>query len=150
MCFVERTARLLAARAWLTACCVGTGQAAEEKAINFGSMSTGASQNRTSIWQPFLDDMSRKTGLKVNATFASDYAGLIQGMRCNKVDVAWLGNKAAMEAVDRSNGEIVAQTSAASGDAGYWSLLIVREDGPINRDEDRPTNGKSLPFGNGD
>jgi phosphonate transport system substrate-binding protein len=71
-------------------------------------------------------------------------------MRFNKVDVAWLGNKAAMEAVDRSNGEIFAQTSAANGDAGYWSLLIVRKDSPINSVEDMLKNAKSLTFGNGD
>ncbi|WP_024681650.1 phosphonate ABC transporter substrate-binding protein [Pseudomonas syringae] len=141
--------RVLASAALLTACALGTAHA-EEKVINFGIMSTESSQNLKSIWQPFLDDMSKKTGLKVNASFASDYAGLIQGMRFNKVDVAWLGNKAALEAVDRSNGEIFAQTAAADGSAGYWSLLIVRKDSPINSVEDMLKNAKSLTFGNGD
>ena len=63
----KRIGRLLASAALLTACALGTVQAAEEKAINFGIMSTESSQNLKSIWQPFLDDMSRKTGLKVNA-----------------------------------------------------------------------------------
>ncbi|MEQ4223156.1 MULTISPECIES: phosphonate ABC transporter substrate-binding protein [Pseudomonas syringae group] len=145
----NRIGRVLASAALLASCAMGTAQA-EEKVINFGIMSTESSQNLKTIWQPFLDDMSKKTGLKVNATFASDYAGLIQGMRFNKVDVAWLGNKAAMEAVDRSNGEIFAQTSAANGAAGYWSLLIVRKDSPINSVEDMLKNAKSLTFGNGD
>ena len=77
-------------------------------------------------------------------------SGLIQGMRFNKVDVAWLGNKAAMEAVDRSNGEIFAQTAAANGAAGYWSVLIVRKDSPINNVDDMLKNAKNLTFGNGD
>ncbi|WP_122408474.1 phosphonate ABC transporter substrate-binding protein [Pseudomonas viridiflava] len=145
----NRIGRVLASAALLASCAMGTAQA-EEKVINFGIMSTELSQNLKTIWQPFLDDMSKKTGLKVNATFASDYAGLIQGMRFNKVDVAWLGNKAAMEAVDRSNGEIFAQTSAANGAAGYWSLLIVRKDSPINSVEDMLKNAKTLTFGNGD
>ncbi|WP_122613059.1 phosphonate ABC transporter substrate-binding protein [Pseudomonas viridiflava] len=145
----NRIGRVLASAALLAFCAMGTAQA-EEKVINFGIMSTELSQNLKTIWQPFLDDMSKKTGLKVNATFASDYAGLIQGMRFNKVDVAWLGNKAAMEAVDRSNGEIFAQTSAANGAAGYWSLLIVRKDSPINSVEDMLKNAKTLTFGNGD
>ncbi|WP_122419210.1 phosphonate ABC transporter substrate-binding protein [Pseudomonas viridiflava] len=145
----NRIGRVLASAALLATCAMGTAQA-EEKVINFGIMSTESSQNLKTIWQPFLDDMSKKTGLKVNATFASDYAGLIQGMRFNKVDVAWLGNKAAMEAVDRSNGEIFAQTSAANGVAGYWSLLIVRKDSPINSVEDMLKNAKTLTFGNGD
>ncbi|NVL27685.1 phosphonate ABC transporter substrate-binding protein [Pseudomonas syringae pv. actinidiae] len=146
----NRIGRVLASAVLLTACALGTVQAGEKKVINFGIMSTESSQNLKSIWQPFLDDMSKKTGLKVNASFASDYAGLIQGMRFNKVDVAWLGNKAALEAVDRSNGEIFAQTAAADGAAGYWSLLIVRKDSPINSVEDMLKNAKSLTFGNGD
>jgi phosphonate transport system substrate-binding protein len=55
-----------------------------------------------------------------------------------------------MEAVDRSNGEIFAQTAAANGAAGYWSLLIVRKDSPLNSVEDMLKNAKNLTFGNGD
>src|SRR5471030_3345270 len=129
----------------------GRGNApAAARVISFGIMSSASSQNLKSIWQPFLDDMHKKTGLTINATFASDYAGLIQGMRFNKVDVAWLGNKAAMEAVDRSNGQIFAQTAASNGAPGYWSVLIVRKDSPIKNVDDMLKNAKNLTFGNGD
>ena len=146
---LNRIARLFASAALLAGCLLGAAQA-EDKVINFGIMSTESSQNLKSIWQPFIDDMTRKTGLKVNATFASDYAGLIQGMRFNKVDVAWLGNKAAMEAVDRSGGEIFAQTAAANGAPGYWSVIIARKDSPINSVDDMLKHAKELTFGNGD
>lgn len=73
--------------------------------INFGFISTESSQNLKSDWQPLIDDMEKQTGLKVKAFFASDYAGIIEGMRFNKVQIAWMGNKSAMEAVDRANGE---------------------------------------------
>ncbi|ARB26278.1 phosphonate ABC transporter substrate-binding protein [Pseudomonas tolaasii] len=146
---LNRIGHVFLSAALLASVAMGNAQAAD-KAINFGFMSTESSQNLKAIWQPFLDDMHKKTGLNVNATFASDYAGLIQGMRFNKVDVAWLGNKGAMEAVDRSNAEIFAQTTAPDGGAGYWSLLIVRKDSPINNVEDMLKNAKSLTFGNGD
>lgn len=146
---LNRIARVFASAVLLASCLLGTAQA-DDKVINFGIMSTESSQNLKSIWQPFIDDMSKKTGLKVNATFASDYAGLIQGMRFNKVDVAWLGNKAAMEAVDRSGGEIFAQTAAANGAPGYWSVIIARKDSPINSVEDMLKHAKELTFGNGD
>jgi phosphonate transport system substrate-binding protein len=146
---LNRIGRVFASAALLASCLLGTAQA-DDKVINFGIMSTESSQNLKSIWQPFIDDMSKKTGLKVNATFASDYAGLIQGMRFNKVDVAWLGNKAAMEAVDRSGGEIFAQTAAANGAPGYWSVIIARKDSPINSVEDMLKHAKELTFGNGD
>jgi phosphonate transport system substrate-binding protein len=125
-----------------------SGAAAQE--ISFGLISTEASQNLKSDWQPLLDDMSKKTGLKIKAFFASDYAGIIEGMRFNKVQVAWFGNKAAMEAVDRANGEVFAQMVNADGAQGYYSHLIVHKDSPLNSLDDVLKNGKSLSFGNGD
>ncbi len=118
--------------------------------INFGIISTESSQNLKSDWQPLLDDMAKQTGLSVKAFFASDYAGIIEGMRFNKVQVAWFGNKSAMEAVDRANGEIFAQMVNADGTQGYYSHLIVHKDSPIQSLDDVLKNGKSLSFGNGD
>lgn len=118
--------------------------------INFGIISTESSQNLKSDWQPLLDDMAKQTGLKVRAFFASDYAGIIEGMRFNKVQVAWFGNKSAMEAVDRANGEIFAQMVNADGTQGYYSHLIVNKDSPIQSLDDVLKNGKNLAFGNGD
>ena len=123
---------------------------AEMKEINFGIISTEASMNLKTIWNPFLADMEKATGLKINAFFASDYAGIIEGMRFNKVQVAWYGNKSAMEAVDRADGEIFAQTVPADGEAGYYSHLIVHKDSPLNSLEDVLKNAAGLSFGNGD
>src|SRR3546814_19051098 len=80
--------------------------------------------------------MSAKTGLGIKGFYASDYAGVIEGMRFKKVDVAWYGNKSAMEAVDRADGEVFAQTVDVSGNPGYWSLLIVPADSPIGSLDD--------------
>jgi phosphonate transport system substrate-binding protein len=124
--------------------------AQELKEINFGIISTESSQNLKQDWQPILDDMAKKTGMKVNAFFAPDYAGIIEGMRFNKVHVAWYGNKSAMEAVDRASGEVFAQMVNADGTQGYYSHLIVHKDSPIKTLDDVLKNGKTLSFGNGD
>jgi phosphonate transport system substrate-binding protein len=124
--------------------------AQELKEINFGIISTESSQNLKSDWQPILDDMASRTGMKVNAFFASDYAGIIEGMRFNKVHVAWFGNKSAMEAVDRAGGEVFAQMVNADGTQGYYSHLIVNKDSPIKTLDDMLKHGKDLSFGNGD
>ena len=123
---------------------------AELKEINFGIISTEASMNLKTMWEPFLADMEKATGLKINAFFASDYAGIIEGMRFNKVQIAWYGNKSAMEAVDRAEGEVFAQTVPADGMPGYYSHLIVHKDSPLNTLEDVLKNAGSLSFGNGD
>ncbi|HBO7075324.1 phosphonate ABC transporter substrate-binding protein [Pseudomonas aeruginosa] len=146
---LKRFSRVLAASALLAGSLAGMAHA-DQPVINFGIISTESSQNLKSIWEPFLKDMSQQTGYQVKAFFAPDYAGIIQGMRFDKVDIAWYGNKAAMEAVDRAHGEIFAQTVAASGAPGYWSLLIANKDSKIDSVEDMLENAKSLTFGNGD
>lgn len=144
----KRIGQVLAASALVTGSLLGSVQAAEE--LNFGIISTESSQNLKAMWDPFLADMSKQTGVKINAFFAPDYAGIIQGMRFDKVDVAWYGNKSAMEAVDRAGGEIFAQTVAANGAQGYYSLLVAHKDSSINSVEDMLKNAKSLTFANGD
>ncbi len=123
---------------------------AETTEINFGIISTESQQNLKTIWDPFLADMEAQTGLKVNAYFASDYAGVIEGMRFDKVQVAWFGNKSAMEAVDRANGEIFAQSVDGEGNPGYWSLLLANVDSPLASLDDVIKCDQSLNFGLGD
>lgn len=128
----------------------GVAQAEELKEINFGIISTEATMNLKKDWEPFLADMEKALGMKVNAFFASDYAGIIEGMRFNKVQVAWFGNKSAMEAVDRADGEIFAQTVPSTGTPGYYSHLIVHKDSPLSSLEDVLKKAADLSFGNGD
>lgn len=120
------------------------------KTLNFGIISTESSQNLRQDWQPILEDMSKKLGVKVNAFFAPDYAGVIEGMRFNKVHVAWLGNKSAIEAVDRASGEVFAQTVNADGTTGYHSYISVHKDSPYHTLEDVLKNARNLNFGIGD
>ena len=125
-------------------------QGVQAQEINFGLISTESSQNLKQNWLPLFADLERQTGIKAKPFFASDYAGIIEGMRFKKVQAAWLGNKSAMEAVDRSGAEVFAQQVAADGSLGYYSHLVVHRDSPLSSVEDVLKNGKSLSFGNGD
>ncbi|MEP0320996.1 phosphonate ABC transporter substrate-binding protein [Bauldia litoralis] len=129
---------------------LSTAALAETTELNFGIISTESQSNLKTTWIPFLDAMSEETGLKVNAFFASDYAGVIEGMRFGKVDVAWFGNKSAMEAVDRAKGEVFAQTVDIDGNPGYWSLLVASADSPLKTLDDVLKCDQSLSFGMGD
>jgi len=129
---------------WATA----PASAADE--VNFGIISTETTSNLKSIWEPFLADMTKKTGLSIKAFYASDYAGVIEAMRFNKVQVAWFGNKSAMEAVDRASGEIFAQSVDKDGNPGYWSHLIVHKDSPFQSLDDVLKCDATLDFGIGD
>ena len=91
-----------------------------------------------------IDDLSRAIGVPVKPFFASDYAGIIEGMRFNKVQMAWYGNKSAIEAVDRANGEVFASVIDKDGNPGYWSLLIVNKDSDLKTLDDVLKRGASL------
>lgn len=127
-----------------------TSVSAQSQEVNFGIISTEASSNLRAVWDPFLNDMQKKTGLQIRAFFASDYAGVIEGMRFNKVQIAWYGNRSAMEAVDRANGEVFAQSVDKDGAAGYWSHIVVHRDSPFKTLDDVLKCDKTLDFGIGD
>lgn len=123
--------------------------AAEAKELNFGIISTESQANLQVAWDPFLKAMAEQTGYEVKAFFAPEYAGIIEGMRFGKVDLAWYGNKSAMEAVDRAGGEIFAQSVDVSGNPGYWSLLVAHKDSGLTYEDVLKCSG-DLDFGNGD
>jgi phosphonate transport system substrate-binding protein len=141
--------RLIAAAA-IVAASAGAARADMPEQLNFGIISTESSSALQQSFQPFLDDMSKALGVTVKPFFASDYAGVIEGMRFGKVDVSWFGNKSAIEAVDRAGGEVFAQTIKEDGSRGYYSLLITQKDSPLNSLDDVLKCDKSLSFGNGD
>jgi phosphonate transport system substrate-binding protein len=118
--------------------------------INFGIISTDSASVQRDRWEPLFRDMEKRTGLTVKAFYAPDYAGVVEAMRFNKVQVAWYGNKAAIDAVDRSNGEVFAQILRSDGSLGYNSLLITQKDSPYNNLNDVLKNSKSINFGIGD
>lgn len=121
-----------------------------ETELNFGIIATEASTNLKTVWEPFLAAMAKGTGFKINGFYASDYAGVIEAMRFGKVQVAWFGNKSAMEAVNRSKGELFAQSVDSDGNPGYWSHLIVHKDSPLKNLDDVLKCDKSIDFSIGD
>jgi phosphonate transport system substrate-binding protein len=118
--------------------------------LNFGIIATDSASTQRERWEPFFRDMEKKTGLTIKSFYAPDYAGVIEAMRFNKVQVAWYGNKSAMEAVDRANGEVFAQVMYADGTFGYHGLLIAHKDSPYNNLDDVLKNSKNINFSIGD
>ena len=123
---------------------------ASAQEISFGIISTDSASVQRERWEPLFRDMEARTGLTIKAFYAPDYAGVVEAMRFNKVQVAWYGNKAAIDAVDRSNGEVFAQVKKSDGTLGYNSLLITQKDSPYNNLGDVLKNSKAINFGIGD
>ena len=123
---------------------------AQAQEISFGIIATDAAAAQRERWEPFFRDMEKKTGLTVKSFYAPDYAGVIEAMRFNKIQVAWYGNKSAMEAVDRASGEVFAQVMYADGSFGYHGLLITHKDSALKSLDDVFKQAKSISFGIGD
>lgn len=118
--------------------------------INFGIISTDSSAALKQRWQPLIDDLNKQTGLDVKAYFATDYAGIIEAMRFNKVQIGFFGNASAIEAVDRSNGEVFAKVKYKNGEAGYYSLLITNANSKWKSLDQVLKNTKDINLGFGD
>ena len=136
----------------MAALALGAGAARAEmpKEINFGIIATESSQNLKTQWEPFLADMEKAIGIKVNGFYATDYAGVVEAMRFDKVQIAWHGNASAIQAVDRADGEVFAQKTYADGTKGYYSILIANANGPLKSLQDVIDEPGKLKFGNGD
>jgi phosphonate transport system substrate-binding protein len=130
--------------------CAGLAQAAEVKELNFGIIATEKAGALRQMWEPFLDDMTKAVGVKVNGFYATDYAGIIEAQRFNKAQIAWYGNKSAIDAVDRAGGEVFAQFVDLDGTPGYYSYVITHKDSGITSLDQVLKNGKSYSFGIGD
>ena len=143
-----RTLRTALAAVALTAAATASAQPIRE--LNFGIIATEKAGALRQMWEPFLEDMSKAIGIKVNGFYATDYAGIIEAQRFNKVQIAWYGNRAAMDAVDRSGGEVFAQFVDLDGTPGYYSYLITHRDSGITSLDQVLKNGKQYSFGIGD
>ncbi len=140
-------------KAVLAALAIGTASvasAADVTELNFGIIATEKAGALKQMWEPFLEDMGKSVGVKVNGFYATDYAGIIEAQRFNKVHIAWYGNKSAIDAVDRSNGEVFAQFVDLDGTPGYYSYLITHKDSAIKTLDQVLKNGKDYSFGIGD
>lgn len=124
--------------------------AASRGTLNFGIIATESSSNLQTNWEPFIDAMSEWTGYDIQPFYASDYAGMIQGMRYNSVQFAWFSNFSGLQAVRLADGEVFAKASYPDGSEGYNSVLIVPADSPIRSLDDILTCDRSLDFGMGD
>lgn len=126
------------------------GLAGAAEPLRFGLISTESANQNRSLWGPVIEAMAKEVGRPVQPFFASDYAGIIEALRFGQVDLAWMGNKAAMEAVDRAGAEVFVRQVDNTGKDGYEALLIVRDDSPVRSADDVAARAKELSLGIGD
>jgi phosphonate transport system substrate-binding protein len=128
----------------------GCGPSPDTGVLNFSIASAENQASMARVWQPLLDDLKKQTGLNVQAHYASNYTSQIEAMRFKQVQVGWFPALSTLQAIRRSNGEVLGRIIDANG-AGqvYESVLIVRKGSGITLD-DVLKCGKRHTFGLGD
>jgi len=118
--------------------------------IYFGIIGSGSKDTLMKIWSPFLKDMSNKTGYEVEPVIFNDYAGAINAMKEKRINLAWMGNKSAIEAVDNADAQVFAQVTNVIGVPGYYSVLITHDQSGFQGYEDVMKKASEITFGFGD
>lgn len=147
--FTRLTAAAVLATGLATSALPALADREDPKELNFGIIATESSSAQREKWGPLLKALEDDLGMPVKPFFAADYAGVIEAMRFDKVDIAWYGNKSAMVAVDRAGAEVFAQTTKANGGQGYYSVMVTHKDSGLTY-EDVMKCDKTLNFGLGD
>ena len=117
--------------------------------IVFTILSAEGQASSGPLWQPLLDDLQREIGVPVEPIFGSNYSVLVEAMRANQAQIGWFSALPAVQAIDRSKGEVIARTVDVEGRDSYISTLIVKKGSGITA-EDVARCGKRYTFGLGD
>ncbi|MBL8524778.1 MAG: phosphate/phosphite/phosphonate ABC transporter substrate-binding protein [Betaproteobacteria bacterium] len=120
-----------------------------EKPISFGIIATSNSNSDDykKRWQPMLDELSAQAGVKISAVAS---ANIVDDIRDGKIQVAWLSNKLALDAVGTGKMKVFAQMMKDDGSSGYSSVLLVRRESPLNSAEDLFKSPGTYKLGYGD
>lgn len=102
-----------------------------QSSIHFGILPIGSAAESRKQWQPLLDDLASRLGTPVTTISVSSYAGLSSAIADQRVDIAFLSGRLAIEAVLRQHMGVVAQFVRTDGAKGNVGMLVVRTDGPI-------------------
>lgn len=94
--------------------------------------------------QPIVDILQKQLGMEVQPFVAADYTGIVEALRGNKLDIAFLTPASYVLAKNEANVR-VALKSERKGSPYYYAAIITRADSGIRTLED--LRGKTFAFG---
>jgi phosphonate transport system substrate-binding protein len=98
-------------------------------------------------YEPFREYLARAMGQPVETFVATDYAGVVEAMASDKLDIAYFGGLTYLQAELRAEVvPIVTEIDRETNTSKYYSAIIVRADSPYQKVEDL----KGRPFAFGD
>jgi phosphonate transport system substrate-binding protein len=94
--------------------------------------------------QPIVDLLQSRLEMEVQPFVATDYTGVVEALRVNKLDIAFLTPASYVLAKSEANVKVVLK-SERRGSPFYFAAIITRADSDIKRLED--LRGKTFAFG---
>ncbi len=128
----------------------GAVQAADAPKITIGLIATTSVDDTRKRWQPLLDDLAASSKLEVKSVVSTNYADIVNGLKNNTIQVAWMGNKLALDAVIDGKVVVFAQMVKKDGSVGYSSVLITQKNSPIQTLGDVTSRPGQYTFADGD
>jgi phosphonate transport system substrate-binding protein len=94
--------------------------------------------------QPVVEILRKQLDMEVQPFVATDYTGVVEALRANKLDVAFLSPASYVLAKSETNVKVVLK-SERKGIPAYYAAIITRADSGIKTLED--LRGKTFAFG---
>ncbi|MPZ77033.1 MAG: phosphate/phosphite/phosphonate ABC transporter substrate-binding protein [Deltaproteobacteria bacterium] len=126
---------------WLVAC-GDSGKA--PKVLRVGFVPAEDAQQVMQNAQPIVDLLQKRLGMEVQSFVAADYTGVVEALRVNKLDIAFLTPASYVFAKNEANVKVILK-SERQGIASYYAAIITRVDSGIKKLED--LRGKTFAFG---
>ncbi|MBR7783973.1 phosphate/phosphite/phosphonate ABC transporter substrate-binding protein [Undibacterium luofuense] len=101
-------------------------QAVAADKLTVGLIAVTEKEDVRKRWQPLIDDLSKATGQEVQVVISPNYAEIVDGLKANTIQMAWLSNKVALDAVESGKATVFARMVKADGSKGYQSVLITQ------------------------
>jgi phosphonate transport system substrate-binding protein len=115
----------------------------------FGLITPRNAEQTLKNWTPLLERMGQAIGIPVQAKTYPAAADLVKDFVDGELQLAWLGNAAALEVVETGKASLFA-TMVVEGKSSYRSTLITHRDSPLRNLDDVLRQGSQLVFGDGD
>ena len=118
--------------------------------LRFGVITTTTVEDSRAAWEPFFADMRNATGLPIQGWYAQSYLDAAEALVTNKVQLAWVSSKAALDCIERAKVEVFGQLVDSNGSLGYRALIVSRRDSGLNSIEQLLARPKTFGFALGE
>lgn len=114
--------------------------------LTVGIITSENESDRLTRYQPVLAYFEKALGVKIKWRSATDYAGIIEGVKAGKIEIARFGPASYAKAWIVTKGQVQPLVGELdnNGNFGYTSVVIVKKDSPYQTIED--LKGKKFAF----